>query len=553
MKKIFVILLAISDVFSQQLWDGTNHIPSSYRIDWTNAGLLPYTPSKADHILNVTDYGALPNDGQDDFDAINNAIMDAGNLSGVSIIYFPSGHYTILASIVLKRESTNEYNFGHSNIIFQGKDANSTFLEFIVGENQDCFYIYGIKSGAPVFLDGNSCVEKGDKIIYGSFSHLSAGDWIYLCEEKLDDNYPSSDGYVGQITQVIKADSNSAKMKDEASKEYKPENNLWIQRILPVMNIGIENLSIKRMDLKNGSGRNLLFKYSVNCWVKGVELDYACYSHISIFYSSHIEVSGCFIHHARSYGKFWLKLNWPPVGFKGTGYGIILGYGTTNCLIENNIFKKLRHAIIAGCGANCNVCTYNYSTEQVWPEPVQGADICLHGRYPYANLFEQNYIEFIHADGSHGKNGPYNAFIRNFVYNAPSNAIVIKKAHKSSVLGNICKVEKSIEHSCRLEDIECGKIQDIFGCLHSTDGYDCFNHHYVYDNHIEDRLMLLDQSCYYSQRPGFLPKNFTWPSLGPRVSDIPCSQNIPAKERYHKSGRKTFLIDPIKRLDHLYY
>jgi hypothetical protein len=172
------------------------------------------------------------------------------------------------------------------------------------------------------------------------------------------------------------------------------------------MNIGIENLKIYRNESgSSSSGSNIFFKHAVNCWIKGVESSFTSRHHIDAQRSSHIYISGCYLHHANSYGG------------GGRGYGVVLNISTTNCLVENNIFKTLRHAMLVQAGANCNVFTYNYSTDQYWTgESGQGPDLCLHGNYPFANLFEHNIVEHIEADNSHGNNGPYNAFVRNINY-----------------------------------------------------------------------------------------------------------------------------------------
>jgi hypothetical protein len=97
----------------------------------------------------------------------------------------------------------------------------------------------------------------------------------------------------------------------------------------------------------------------------------------------------------------------------------MLHFSTTECLIEDNIFKHLRHSMILQAGANCNVFAYNYSKEPYWTEvnPLlpsnSSGDMVLHGNYPYLNLFEQNIGQNIVIDNSHGANGPYNTFFRN--------------------------------------------------------------------------------------------------------------------------------------------
>ncbi|MFZ5516704.1 MAG: tetratricopeptide repeat protein [Candidatus Zhuqueibacterota bacterium] len=48
----------------------------------------------------------------------------------------------------------------------------------------------------------------------------------------------------------------------------------------------------------------------------------------------------------------------------GRGYGFEPSSSSTNCRVENDIFRKLRHAFIAAAGSNCNVWTFNYSRKQ---------------------------------------------------------------------------------------------------------------------------------------------------------------------------------------------
>lgn len=68
-------------------------------------------------------------------------------------------------------------------------------------------------------------------------------------------------------------------------------------------------------------------------------------------------------------------------------------------------------------GSNGNVVSYNYSIDPYWTAvslPSNSAgDIVLHGNYPYMNLIEGNSCQHIVIDDSHGKNGPFNTFLRN--------------------------------------------------------------------------------------------------------------------------------------------
>lgn len=118
------------------------------------------------------------------------------------------------------------------------------------------------------------------------------------------------------------------------------------------MNIGIENLVVNRQDSgDHNNGANIVFDKAVNCWVKSVYSYMTCRFHVLADLSSHIDIDGCFFQSACSYD------------LGGRGYGVCLEWSTTNCLVENNIFKRLRHAMVAQAGANCNVFSHNYSNE----------------------------------------------------------------------------------------------------------------------------------------------------------------------------------------------
>ncbi len=311
------------------------------------------------------------------------------------------------------------------------------------------------------------------------------------------------------------------------------------------MNVGIENLKIQRMDedpvTHEQSNANINLNTAVNCWVRGVESDNTTYNHLAIDRCSHIEISGNYVHEARSYGE-WN----PPFDVDGTGYGMIIGTSSTNCLIVNNVWHKLRHAMTVGTGANCNVFVYNYSREQTSPELQVLGDICLHGRYPYANLFEQNVVCQIAADNTHHKNGPYNAFLRNWVVVPPFEELKIHgpiwlyDAPNTAVLG--CETWMGPGRNPISADGNTSLSVDIYGYFNGA--YRSHTYMTAYESYTRLNASYLgDLTYYYSSRPDFLDMSYTWPSLGPNYYTS-CTQSIPALDRYFDSSVKTYLADP---------
>lgn len=555
------------------LYNNTGHIPESVRVNWRNAGLLPSTrsgftpetPAAADVRIDVTSLPGyvpgMPMDAQVT-EVLNRARQNWRDHRQTSIIYFPPGTYRITSPIVLGP--------GDSNIIFQGagaKGTNQTLIECNVGPNGNCFDIYGSPQSSAHSLrsrSGSQDILKGDRVIVTSVlpqcpegtngdNCFAAGDWIHFWE----DNFPAESGaVVGQITQ-LESVSTGFRMKDDASKDYLLSRNLMVQKFQPVSNIGIENLKIYRVDSPKstenqyGSGINIKFTHAVNCWVRGVESELTTRHHILISRSSHIEISGCYLHRALFYGG------------NSYGYGTVLGESTTNCLVENNLFRRVRHAMGIGTGANANVYTFNYSREQHSTYHVKyigdivyaDSDICLHGRYPYANLFEHNIIEFIEADNEHGANGPYNAFFRNRVY---ENNINLDNAPNSAVLGCSTKSSTALEKSGSTSfSIQAyGKSWLTSGKMMAYENAPWISYSgnsFVYRPSDPDYGFLKDISYYYPFRPYFLPASYTWPALGPEYENPlaeeqggrlyrKLSQTIPAEGRY-KSGNETFMLD----------
>jgi hypothetical protein len=176
-------------------------------------------------------------------------------------------------------------------------------------------------------------------------------------------------------------------------------------RLQPVMHTGIESLKIKRTDATSGQSAAVFFNYAVHCFVKGVEFENANYAHITLQSTAFTTISGNYFHDAFDYGS------------GGKGYGVVMQFGAGDNFIYDNIFKKLRHAILLQASANGNTIAYNYSYEPYWTQgffPNNSAgDIVLHGNYPYANLVEGNIFQNLVIDNSHGINGPDNTFFRN--------------------------------------------------------------------------------------------------------------------------------------------
>jgi len=454
----------------------------------------------------------------------------------MAIIYFPEDTYLLFDTI--------ELDYPDSNIVFQGEGSDKTILRFQnLAGNSDykCFRLSGGWWSAPVTINGD-ILKTESEISVNSLSGLSNNSWVHFY--KPDYDYKDTHGdieetIVGQVSQIVSIVGNTITIKDEANMSFyedEPnESDLIIHSFSPVRNIGIENLTIERIEGEPHAGKgdyNVAITRAVNCWLRGVESNFAARNHLTISTSTHVEVSGCYFHEAADYGG------------SGNGYGVQLYGSATNCLIENNIFRKLRHALVAGGGSNCNVWSFNYSREQYStylvlgiPTPYDDRDLDLHAKYPFGHLFEQNIIEQMESDDFHGENGPYNTFVRNM---ATERMAFFDAMKQWSSLGNL-KKDNGLAYPLQ-HDWEFAPAVDIYGFI--TNYTIPVPHNVAYDQGYGSSARLEDISYYYSERPYFLPSNYTWPALGTKVSSTDLTLSIPAEARWGDS-KKTYILNQI--------
>lgn len=107
-----------SSSFSLDLGDLT--IPQSRIPGWSHAGVEGGIPDSTTWpVINALDFGAVPNDGIDDADAINAAINSAAEQAAPTAVLLPAGTYNLLQpkKIILK-----------SNVVLKGGGADKTFI-----------------------------------------------------------------------------------------------------------------------------------------------------------------------------------------------------------------------------------------------------------------------------------------------------------------------------------------------------------------------------------------------------------------------------------------
>lgn len=360
---------------------------------WQQAGcrVEQFVPSV---VVNVQQFGAVGDSATDNRAAFVNAINSLGGKPGIVLV--PAGKFRLTRGISLPE-----------GVVLRGLGHKATSLIFDFGTSGDNgISVNGSKLSAQVSLVG-SAVRGTREITLATTLDIRTGDYLLLTQENPWETVPATawaNRSPGQLVAVRYVNGNTVHLAEPLNMTFGAVTGAKVQIARPRRFVGIENIRLRRMANATGVPSNISFTLATNCWVKGVESHFSASSHVMIAQSSHITVSGNYIHDG--------------FVFDGTGtrgYGVTMIQQSTNCLVENNIFRRLRHAITCKEGANGNVVAYNYCREPWRVEIPQdgGADCLLHGYWPTANLYEGNIGQFFQASATWGPAGPHNTVFRN--------------------------------------------------------------------------------------------------------------------------------------------
>ncbi len=389
MKRLAIILSILSfPIFS---FCGT--IPDSLRTNWANPGNSG-TPAIPTRILSISDFGGANDSSADNSTALKAAIDSLRGEMGV--ICFPEGKFLFKKSIQLP-----------SNTILRGQGSEKTKIYFDLNKTGNFLYAQGVKTNiSTTILSGYK--KDSDTINIADSNSWAVGDYALVKEDGNTLMDPSSTWAFQHLYQIVKIKGiagNHLTLEKPLRLNFQSSLNPILIKIIPVQHIGIECLSIERLDTTTSQTSSIIFGLAANCWVKGIESRNSNFGHIVLENSTQCTLSGNYLHDAFQYGG------------GGQGYGIVLQFGSGENLIYNNILRHLRHCILMQAAANGNVIAYNYTREPFWTEnflPADAAgDIVLHGNYNFTNLIEGNICQNIIIDNSHSYNGPYNTFFRN--------------------------------------------------------------------------------------------------------------------------------------------
>ena len=474
-------------------------LPAASRARWARAGLLPASPTNFTRVLNVKNYGAKGNGTADDAAAVNAAISQA---PAGSVVYLPAGTYRLTQPLYLKSDLILRGDGSTlTSLIFEGSGTAGRCIGVVRWESDQTASYATVTEGAAF---GSTLVTLS------TVSGIQAGNIVEI-EEDNDAGWGLNETWQlrlpGQINRVAAVDTANRRLTLERPLRhtFSAARNPRLRKLVTHANVGIENLYIRRKDSVNGY--TVEMKYAVRCWIRNVESYMTYKAHVWLERGFECDIRQNYFHDAFVFGG------------DGQGYGVGCGKHTSDCLIEDNVFRHLRHSMSVGIGANGNVFGYNFSTQRAI-DPVLGtpqADISVHGNYVFMNLFEGNVVEDADVPDWYWPAGPGNTLFRNRILN--SGTAIDVGSNNQNFLGNVL-TSGTIKTAAALQGVvDYGNVKQGNTSNVSWPGCPC---------------RTLPDSLYRCVPPAFIlaAAGVTWPPLGP---ERPLNAATPAQQR-HGSG-----------------
>ena len=354
---------------------------------WRQAGYPGDIPYLTAPVVNVRDFGATGNGSTDDSSAIQAAINSAPN---PAVIFFPTGTYRLQSRLTLK-----------SGLVLRGEGYRLTHLECL--NTSGCITLAGAATGGLVNIQ-SGLAKDSNQIVVSNAAGFTVGRGGEIQQDDLAPPAASwGANYVGQMVKIVAINGNTLTIDPPLHIDYSSGANPRIRPIRYIEQVGIEDLHIKRLSSGSEGESNITLSMATDCWIRRIESEWSEKYHLAVNQSLYLEIRDSYIHHAYYRGD------------GGQGYGVSLGRHVTSVLVENNIFNELRHAMIMQIGTNGCVFGYNYAQRNYSDDGWDKTSICLHGHYPFMNLFEGNIVGWAGLDDVWGPNGPDNTLFRNRV------------------------------------------------------------------------------------------------------------------------------------------
>ena len=369
---------------------------------------------------------------------IHSPITLRGSGAGVTILQKTNGARARTAQIVVgtngirKPVAPSSYQYDAQPIIVVGPSRwpgpdKSGSRNLIADGQQGAFSVTvadggGFAAGQFVMLDELSGaswqqtpagfpqaakVWQGDRVAWNMHKSSQAGDDPIAAESW----FSRPDRPTVEIKEIASVAGNTITFTSPLSISYRTSHAAQLTRYsrsgsrstgnsIHVTNAGVENLT-----LAGGADGGIRFECTAYSWAKNIEVMQWIGEGIAINNSFRVEIRDSYIHTG----------SWPEPG--GAGYAISFASGSSEALIENNIFIDANKVMVVRSSGAGSVVAYNYTDDgwiygtENWVEVGVNAS---HMAGPHHVLFEGNYSFNADSDYTHG-NAIYLTFFRNWL------------------------------------------------------------------------------------------------------------------------------------------
>lgn len=503
------------------------------------------------------------------------------------VIYIPAGTYKVTAQLTLK-DSYTVRGAGRTSTIISGQGGNC-IIAFGTRTSSNAGYYDGTgSSGTGPAVTGGTAVRGATSITLASTTGCVVGGYLQINE--LDNSTyvsewgndsaahsdctwcagPAAGRNARQIVEITGINGSTVSIAPPGffwNFTNSPQSSAFT---MGLKYAGIESLQLYANNI--GMEQNIRMFACAYCWVKDVESNYADGDHVLAGSCYRCEIRDSYFHDGFNHSS------------GQTDDSVRIVSGSTYCLVENNILRRLHVPLMLEWGGGGHVIGYNYLTNSFSSDGPNGVptDLNYHGAHTAYCLFEGNLATAFCQDGTWGT-ASHGTLLRNVITGkgyvcppytggraaeqtgsyikqyASARAINLAGYGNSkcfNVVGNILgsadmgnypqfspiymliwPANRQWDHEGNVFSLGYangsddgsfnGDNTDPYTTLINHGNWDAVHNSIQWSNNIPDRV--IPQSYYLASKPSFFGI-LTWPAFNPTNS--PVTTNLPAGYRY---------------------
>ncbi len=381
-KYISILLCCISaNATMYDLPDNLEPVPGT--LPWLPGiqGGIPFLPTGAF----ASTYGAIPNDGLDDYSAITNAI--ANTPTGMAL-EFASGEYNLSKQIQVLR----------SSMVIRGAGQLATTIKPTAGTGLATI-LFGNGGANSANSVTNGLSRGSTNLVFATTNGITVGS-LALIRESNDPTFifgptVNMTQAKGQVFYIVAMNGSTGTISRPLYQTYTTNFSPELLTFsAPQTNSGIEDLTMDMVNLNNPSTTTpdgVWFYRSANCWAYRVTITNTPLVSMSSQFSYRTEIREC----VAGYNQVQ----------NSSRYAYQLANNATDCLVEDCIAELTSSGYIIQNGASGNVIGYCFFGRGYTDfANCLAASMNLHGNAPNLNLFEGLKVQKFETDDVRGVN-----------------------------------------------------------------------------------------------------------------------------------------------------